>query len=410
MNPPCHYQTLNTRHQSHIVAFMMDIGWCKRATGVSLALLSLSSICSHVAAFVGAFPRFRHAPLRAISYPLGLVETGTVMKMDLTNMGEEPSSRADFGKFSAAALLGVTLVSSPTSSPAIGDLFETQNQTRFAQHVVVNVPDMDRALDFYVKGLGMQILRTRVVERTNTTFVGFGPEALSVPPDFRPGVSTFNSYGGHFSIELNALKKTGNAEDIEADDVFYDAGTGVQYIQIAVDNYRISKVVANGGTVLSGFGYLEVVAPGGLRLNILSGERRDPPMFVAVKVRDMKKAIKWYTEVLGMSQLAYPLARVKDSPYEPEQPKNSVFMAFDGDSTGMLLIPAGRNEAINVGSVYSKLAILADGVEQIGERIGASFVGKAPGVGTRVAVTEDPDGYGIALVEYEDWVKELPKF
>lgn len=35
------------------------------------------------------------------------------------------------------------------------------------------------------------------------------------------------------------------------------------------------------------------------------------------------------------------------------------------------------------------------------------FAGAAPGIGTRVAVTSDPDGYGVVLVEYEDFEKEL---
>jgi predicted lactoylglutathione lyase len=29
-------------------------------------------------------------------------------------------------------------------------------------------------------------------------------------------------------------------------------------------------------------------------------------MFVALKVRDMKKSIKWYTDTLGMQQMPYP--------------------------------------------------------------------------------------------------------
>jgi len=35
------------------------------------------------------------------------------------------------------------------------------------------------------------------------------------------------------------------------------------------------------------------------------------------------------------------------------------------------------------------------------------FAGEAPGIGTRVAVTSDPDGYGVVFVEYADFEKEL---
>ena len=67
-------------------------------------------------------------------------------------------------------------------------------------------------------------------------------------------MSSFNQYGGHFSLELVApLKPASQAADA-APLPYYDPGTGFQYLQIAVDNYRISKLIASGGTVLSGYG------------------------------------------------------------------------------------------------------------------------------------------------------------
>lgn len=75
-------------------------------------------------------------------------------------------------------------------------------------------------------------------------------------------MSNFDAYGGHFSLELVGplLKKSSadngiNSSDDDSNEIpFYEAGNGLQYIQIAVDNYRISKIIAAGGTVLSGYG------------------------------------------------------------------------------------------------------------------------------------------------------------
>jgi hypothetical protein len=79
------------------------------------------------------------------------------------------------------------------------------------------------------------------------------------------GVSSFAAYGGHFSLELvGPLKQqqqqaqqqqdTSDSTTIDSDIPYYEPGNGFQYLQIAVDNYRISKVIAAGGTVLTGYG------------------------------------------------------------------------------------------------------------------------------------------------------------
>lgn len=317
--------------------------------------------------------------------------------------------RGPFLLNSAAALAGGAIIAArPDSASAIGELYEFKDQTRFAQHATVQVPDMAAALKFYVDGVGMQVIRTRAGPQFNTTVVGFGPEALEVPPDFVYGVSSFRAYGGHFTLELNSQKEVvggGAEEDV---DFFYDPGNGLQYLQVAVDGYRISKVITSGGIIESGYGHLQVLAPGGLRLKIMSGERRDPPMFVAVKVKDMKRSIKWYTDVAGMTKFPYPRARAPDSPFEPEQPKDSVFMAYEGEAFGVVLVPAARGEAVNAGSFFS-VAVLAEDVDKIAEDLGGAVrVDSGTGQARSVSVS-DPDGYALKFIEYSDWRKELPR-
>lgn len=333
--------------------------------------------------------------------------------------GAEPTGRGDFLRNSAvflaggsAAIAAATAAGAgfPSAAEAIGDLYEFKDQARFAQHATLQVPDMAAALKFYVDGVGMKVIRTRAGPLFNTTVVGFGPEALEVPPSFVFGVSSTNGYGGHFTLELNSQKEeAGAAEDGEEDvDFFYDPGNGVQFLQIAVDSYRISQVVKAGGIIESGYGYLQVLAPGGLRLKLLSGSRRDPPMFLAVKVKDMKRSVQWYTDVAGMTKFPFPRAREAGSPFEPEQPAGSVFVAYEGEAFGVVLIPAAKGDQINPGSVVS-VAILAEDVEKIAESLGGKVsVDSARGGGRSVAVA-DPDGYGVKFVEYSDWRGQLPR-
>lgn len=326
--------------------------------------------------------------------------------------GAKPTDREEFLRSSAAFLAGGSAVmaaaaGSPRPAGAIGELYEFKDQARFATHATIQVPDMAAALKFYVDGVGMKVLRTRAGPLFNTTVVGFGPEALQVPPSFVFGVSSPSVYGGHFTLELNTQKEVaaGGEEDV---DFFYDPGNGVQFLQIAVDSYRISQVVKAGGIIESGYGFLNVLAPGGLRVTLLSGLRRDPPMFLAIKVKDMKRSVQWYTDIAGMSKLPFPKARAPGSPFEPEQPKDSVFMAYEGEAFGVVLLPAAKGEQINPGGAIS-VAVLAEDVDKIAEDLGGRVSVDSARGGTRSVAVADPDGYSLKFVEYSDWEKQLPR-
>ena len=60
------------------------------------------------------------------------------------------------------------------------------------------------------------MLRSRIVNGVNSTFVGYGPETLTQPKTFYPGVSSFNGYGAHFALELNQAPKTTSVSSKEA--------------------------------------------------------------------------------------------------------------------------------------------------------------------------------------------------
>jgi len=111
-----------------------------------------------------------------------------------------------------AGILGSSITgafpSCPNAANAIGELPEWASNPRFTQHLVINVPDMAAALSFYIDGLQMQVLRSRLVGGQNSTFVGYGPETLKTPKAWYPGVSSFSMYGAHFVLELNEILKT----------------------------------------------------------------------------------------------------------------------------------------------------------------------------------------------------------
>jgi len=68
---------------------------------------------------------------------------------------------------------------------------------------------------------------------------------------------------------------------------------------------------------------------------VILGRRRDPFMFVGLQVSDVDKTVKTMGDNLGLTQQPYPIARpVANSPFEPAQPKKSVYLGFDPESTG----------------------------------------------------------------------------
>lgn len=103
-----------------------------------------------------------------------------------------------------------------------------------------------------------------------------------------------------------------------------------------------------------------------------------------------------------------------ESIYEPKQPKGSVYLAYNPDGFGVLLLPTEKKvKSVRPGGIVDKLAVLdtdvlGQGVDGLkAQNAVIKYAGEAPGIGTRVAVTSDPNGLGIVLVEYEDLEKEL---
>jgi len=304
----------------------------------------------------------------------------------------EGSGRREFLN-QAAGLASLAVGTGALAAPAqaIGDLVEFAGDARFLQSLEVNVPNLAEALPFYTVALSMKVLRTSIVDGRNVTFLGYGPEQLTTPPDFIPGVSSFNTYGGHFSLKLVEAKKEEGAAE-----AFFEQGTAFQYLQIAVPYYSIGKVVFYGGDIKYGYGYLIVTAPGGLPLQVFFGDRGDPMQFIALRTNDLKKSIAYYQDVLGMKKLPYPQLRAqKKSMFEPEQPKGSVLMGYNKEGMGVLLLPksAGGKAPARPGSLVGGLTVVG----------GAGDVAAAAEGGA----LRDPDGNPVAFLEKDDFDRSL---
>ncbi|EOD11599.1 hypothetical protein EMIHUDRAFT_465024 [Emiliania huxleyi CCMP1516] len=163
--------------------------------------------------------------------------------------------------------------------------------TRFLQRLRVPVDDMREAVQFWREGCGALVLSTRIVDGANVTVVGFGPESLR------------RDDGAKFALEL-----------VESSEPAPMGGEhALQYVQLAMPVFRLSRVMAAGGKIESAYGWTQLTAPGGLPLRVRIDEsRRDPFEFVA-----------------------------EGDAFEPEREIGSVYVGY-GDpqsNTGLLLLP-----------------------------------------------------------------------
>ncbi len=147
---------------------------------------------------------------------------------------------------------------------------------RFLQRLTLPVPEMDSALRFWKDGCGALVRSTRLVDGANVTVVGFGPESLQ------------REDGAKFALELVEAPGAGSSGGGDA--------SVVQYVQLAMPIFRLSKVMAAGGEIESAYGWTQLTAPGGLSLRVRIDEtRRDPFEFVALRVGSMDEAVKHFT-------------------------------------------------------------------------------------------------------------------
>lgn len=267
-------------------------------------------------------------------------------------------------------------------------------ESRFLQHAVVEVDDLDAEVEFFKGAFGMRTLRQRSDDSGNRTiFVGFGPESLQAED------------GGCFSFELS--EKPNGSEKC-------NFGNAIDYVQICSPNLiRVSQVFETGGNVLSGFGYFDLKSPNGMRIRTYVGRRRDPVELVALNSERAKQLNAFYSNTLGMSK-AKMIPKYND--YIPKKPKGVSLYSYDNDTydgVGVLVKPVSKG-FVQPGNMFKRLAILTNDTERDASIVSSApeagsveFVGQIPGIGTRVGAFRDPDSNGLVWVNYQDFEGEL---
>ncbi|MDR3433795.1 MAG: lactoylglutathione lyase [Rouxiella aceris] len=118
-----------------------------------------------------------------------------------------------------------------------------------------------------------------------------------------------------------------------------------------------------------------------------------------IRVGDMQRAIKFYTEVLGMKLLR--------TSQNTEYKYDLAFVGYTDESEGAVIELTYNYgvESYEMGTAFGHLALGVDDVAQTCEDIrhaGGKVVreaGPVKGGSTIIAFVEDPDGYKIELIE-----------
>lgn len=231
------------------------------------------------------------------------------------------------------------------ANAAVGTLPEYADSNAVLQGITIDVADTEQQKDmisFLEDGFSFKKLRQSKRGSVTDTWMTFGPEQMSIPPQWEPAVSSMESYGGHASIHIRY--------DSQGTDVYFrkgpDAeapGNNIAYLQVGVPSYRISQMVKTGGNVYNGYGIVEVVSPSGLPMRGIVGISPDPMMFVALNCANVKESKEFYQQ-LGFREEEYPYCRPNKGmgQFEPVQPKGSVYLSPGKNSMGVLLLQAER--------------------------------------------------------------------
>jgi lactoylglutathione lyase len=118
-----------------------------------------------------------------------------------------------------------------------------------------------------------------------------------------------------------------------------------------------------------------------------------------LRVGNMERSVKFYTEVLGMKVL-----RTTD---RPEQKYSLAFVGYDDESRASVLELTYNygTDKYDLGSAYGHVALEVDDAAKTCDAVAAKGgkvtrpAGPVKGGTTVIAFAEDPDGYKIEFIE-----------
>ena len=158
----------------------------------------------------------------------------------LTDIEEDTSSEAssparrDLMRGTVAGILAASTVLQSTTQPVnaeVGTLPEFADTNAILQGITVNVADTsqkDTMVAFLENAFDFKVLRRRIKGTVDETWLGFGPEQLSIPDGFQVPVSAFAEYGGHASINVRYDSSLTTPLYRQGDDA---PGTNIAYLQ-----------------------------------------------------------------------------------------------------------------------------------------------------------------------------------
>lgn len=275
---------------------------------------------------------------------------------------------------SSVAAAGLCLIAGNPlpASASVGGLPEFADTDAVLRGLTVRVADksqQDAMIDFMVEGFGCSVLRKRIKDSVEETWLGYGPEQLTkVPSDFVAPVSSFARYGGHASVHLVYDSRT-KAPLYRISDPA-PPGDSIAYLQLGVPAYRISKIIKSGGLITDAYGLVSVVSPAGLPVRGVIGIAPDPIMLVAINCVDVSASQAFYRQ-LGFAERDVPYARPSNGTtiFEPAPPPASVYMSPSQNCMGVLLLPLPkRQKKVTVNPVVESLDIVyspASGGDQL---------------------------------------------
>src|SRR5262249_27028090 len=128
-------------------------------------------------------------------------------------------------------------------------------------------------------------------------------------------------------------------------------------------------------------------------------ENRMRILHTMLRVGDLKRAVNFYTEVLGMK-----LLRTTD---RPEQKYSLAFVGYDGEDRAAVLELTYNYgvERYDLGSAYGHVAVEVPDAAKACEKVRAAGgkvtreAGPVKGGTSVIAFVEDPDGYKIEFIE-----------
>ena len=120
-----------------------------------------------------------------------------------------------------------------------------------------------------------------------------------------------------------------------------------------------------------------------------------------LRVGDLKRAVDFYTAVLGMK-----LLRTTE---RPEQKYSLAFVGYDSEERAAVLELTYNHgvDRYEMGSAFGHVAIEVDDARRMCDRVRAKGgkvtreAGPVKGGTTVIAFVEDPDGYKIELIEHK---------